>query len=468
MSKKIFKLFALLMIAAMILTACQAAATTAAPVVTDTQAPGSTTAAPTTPPVATTAPTTPPVATTASTTPPTGQVLKIWHYESADGAMGAAWAEAMTEFQTTHPGVTIQFESKGFEQIRQTAAMVLNSDQAPDVIEINKGNASAGLLSTQGLLTDLTDVAKQRGWDKIESPSLQTTSMYNDKGIMGSGKWYGVTNYGEYVMVFYNQDMFTKYNVTVPTTLAEFEAAMDKFVAAGVTPLSVGATEYPAQQIFYELALSKADRSFVNAYQLYSGNVDFHGPEMTFGAQTMADWVTKGYISKNATGVAAEDMGVAFENGKFPMMISGSWWYGRFMTEIKGFQWSTFLFPGNKLHPGSGGNIWVVPAGSKNKDLAYDFIDLTLKANIQTLLGNKGGVPINADLTQITDPKIKQLNSEFDTIVKTDGLAFYPDWPAAGYYDVLVANVQELIAGTKSPTQFLDAIATPYNDGKPK
>src|ERR1035437_4491590 len=145
MSNEMFKLFALLMIAAMILTACQAAATTAAPVVTDTQAPGSTTAAPTPPPVATTAP----------TTPPTGQVLKIWHYESADGAMGAAWAEAMTEFQTTHPGVTIQFESKGFEQIRQTASMVLNSDQAPDVIEINKGNASAGLLSTQGLLTDL-------------------------------------------------------------------------------------------------------------------------------------------------------------------------------------------------------------------------------------------------------------------------------------------------------------------------
>ena len=25
---------------------------------------------------------------------------------------------------------------------------------------------------------------------------------------MGSGKWYGVPNYGEYVMVYYNKDLF--------------------------------------------------------------------------------------------------------------------------------------------------------------------------------------------------------------------------------------------------------------------
>jgi raffinose/stachyose/melibiose transport system substrate-binding protein len=162
----------------------------------------------------------------------------------------------------------------------------------------------------------------------------------------------------------------------------------------------------------------------------------------------------------------AEDMGVAFENGKFPIMISGSWWYGRFMTEIKGFEWGTFLFPGNTFHPGSGGNIWVVPSKSQNKDLAYDFIDVTLKQNIETTLGNAGGIPVNADLSKITDPKVKELIQNFDTISKNNGLAFYPDWPAPGYYDVLVSNVQELIAGTKTPTQFLDGIAAPYTENR--
>ena len=76
--------------------------------------------------------------------------FKIWHYESDTGAMGIAWAEAMKQFQAKHPDVKIVFETKGFEQIRQTAQMILNSEDAPDILEYNKGNATAGLLSKAG------------------------------------------------------------------------------------------------------------------------------------------------------------------------------------------------------------------------------------------------------------------------------------------------------------------------------
>ncbi len=391
------------------------------------------------------------------------KTLTLWHYEGPTSAMGIAWNKAIEEFKAGHPGVTVKFEEKGFEQIQQNAQMILNSDSAPDILEYNKGNATAGLLSKQGLLTDLTDQASKRGWEKALSPSLQTTAKYDDDGIMGSGKFYGIPNYGEYVEVFYNKDMFKKYNIAVPTTLAEFTAAMDTFVKNKVTPLSVGGAEYPAQQIFYELALSKADRAWVDDYQLYKNKVDFHGPQLTYGAQTFADWVSKGYIAKNSAGIKAEDMGVAFEQGKFPIMISGSWWYGRFASEIKKFPWGTFLFPGNTLHPGSSGNLWVVPEKSKAKSLAYDFIDITMKPEIQALLGNNGGVPVAADPATITG-KNKDLVDTFNKISSSDGLAFYPDWPAPGYYDVLVGGVQGLINGSKKPDAFLDEIAKPYND----
>jgi len=201
--------------------------------------------------------------------------------------------------------------------------------------------------------------------------------------------------------------------VSYTKTFAEFESVMDKFVKAGITPIALGAAEYPAQHIFYELVLSKANRAFVNAYQLYQGKVDFHGPEFTYAAKKMTEWVKKGYISKDCIGLKAENMGLAFESGKAPIMISGSWWYGRFMNEIKDFEWGTFLFPGNTMSPGSSGNIWVVPAKAKNKDLAYDFIDITLKKEIQTLLGTAGGIPVNADLSKVTDPKVKELTSNF-------------------------------------------------------
>ena len=389
------------------------------------------------------------------------KVLKIWHYESPNGAMGIAWQAAMDKFQELHPDVTIEFEARGFEEIRQTAPMILNSDEVPDVMEYNKGNATAGFLSQNGLLTDITDVAIERGWDQILSPGLQTTSRY-ENGIMGSGPWYGVTNYGEFVMVYYNVDMFEEYGVEVPTTLEEFENVMQTFVDAGITPLSLGATEYPAQHVFYQLVLSQADREWVDAFQLYQGDVDFHDEAFTFAAEKIVEWTERGFISEDSTGIPAEDMGVAFTNGEFPIMVSGSWWYGRFMNEITDFEWSTFLWPGNELHAGSGGNLWVVPANAKNKELAYDFIDITMSTEIQTLMGNEGGIPVNADLEQIEDPKIQELISNFNRIIEADGFAFYPDWPAPGYYDILVSGVQELIAGTMSPEEALDFLADPY------
>ncbi|MET8985126.1 extracellular solute-binding protein [Nonomuraea wenchangensis] len=392
------------------------------------------------------------------------RVLKLWHYESADSAMGKAWDEAIKKFEASHPNVKVQFEAKGFEQIQKTASMVLNSDEAPDIMEYNKGNATAGLLSKQGLLTDLTEEAAKRGWDKLLPGGLQTTAKYDDRGVMGNGKWYGVPNYGEFVMVYYNKDLFAKHKVEVPTSFEEFTAALDTFVKAGVTPIANAGAEYPAQQILYQLALTKAQKPWLSAFQSYQGKVDFHGPEFTYGAQTFADWVKKGYIAKNSSGLKAEDMGVAFMNGKFPMMISGSWWFGRVASTIKDFEWGHFLFPGATLSPGSSGNLWIVPEKSENKDLAYDFIDITMSKDIQNLLGNSGGLPVAADPAAITDARSKELIETFNKLTSTDGLAFYPDWPAPGYYDVLVAGVQNLINGSKTPEQVLDEIAGPYED----
>ncbi|WP_327585542.1 extracellular solute-binding protein [Nonomuraea sp. NBC_00507] len=401
--------------------------------------------------------------------PPTAQgteprVLKLWHYESKDSAMAKAWAEAIKKFEASHPNVTVKFEEKGFEQIQKTASMVLNSDEAPDIMEYNKGNATAGLLSKQGLLTNLTEEATKRGWDKLLPGGLQTTAKYDDRGVMGAGNWFGVPNYGEFVMVYYNKDLFDKHKVKVPTTFEEFTAGLDTFVKAGVTPISNAGAEYPAQQILYQLALTKAQKPWLDAFQSYKGKVDFHGPEFTYGADTFTDWVKKGYIAKNSAGLKAEDMGVAFMNGKFPIMISGSWWYGRVASTIKDFEWGHFLFPGATMSPGSSGNLWVVPEKSKNKDLAYDFIDITMSKEIQNLLGNSGGVPVAADPAAITDAKSKELIESFNKLTTADGLAFYPDWPAPGYYDVLVAGVQELINGSKAPSAVLDEIAKPYED----
>ncbi len=390
--------------------------------------------------------------------------IKVWHYEEDNGAMGIAWKKAMEIFEK-ETGVKVEFEKKSFEQIRQNASQILNSDDAPDVMEYNKGNATAGLLASQGLLHSLDDYVSQYKWDEKVTGSLADTGKYNDKGVMGSGNWYGITNYGEDVVMYYNKDMFEKNGIAIPKTYDELVDAMQQFKDKGITPLSEGAAEYPLQHLWWQLVLSKADDSFIKAYEMYDGDVDWNNEALTYATQTIKDWTDKGYISKDCTGLKAEDAGQGFINGTYPMFFSGTWWFGRFQNDMKGKNITFSTFPGSKKVVGSSGNLWVIPEKSKHQDLAAEFINITLSPEVQDLMGNSGGLPIAAEPSKITDKATKELIESFNQVLKDNALGFYPDWPTSTFYDELNASLQELVNGTMDVKGALAKMKADYDKG---
>jgi raffinose/stachyose/melibiose transport system substrate-binding protein len=393
-----------------------------------------------------------------------GQTLKLWHYESEDSAMGKAWAEAIKIFEE-ETGAKVEFEEKSFEQIQKTASQVLDTDAAPDLMEFNKGNATAGFLASTGLITDISDAVDEYGWADKLAPSLQTTAKYSDDGVMGGDTWYGIPNYGEFVGVYYNKDAFAAAGLEIPTSYDEFVDVLDAFVEKGITPLAEAGAEYPLGQLWYQLALMEGDRGFVDDYQLYKDPVDWQGPEISSATKTLKEYVDKGYIASDVSSIKAEDAGVSFINGTSPIFVSGSWWYGRFVNEATGFDWTMTAFPGADLSLGSSGNLWVVPENAANKELAYKFIDITMRPEIQAIIGNNGGLPVAADPADITDPKSSELIETFNGILDQDGLSFYPDWPAPGFYDVIVQELQGLITGSQDAETTDDNLGKAYDEG---
>ncbi|MDN4479214.1 extracellular solute-binding protein [Demequina sp. SYSU T00039] len=392
--------------------------------------------------------------------------LTIWWIQSPDSPIGQGWQMALDEFEAAHPEVEVTFETKSWDQLRQTGQMILNSPEAPDILEYPKGNASAGTVVKAGLLTDLEDVAVERGWTEILPESLQTVGRYDERGLMGSGALYGVPGYGEYVSVFYNVDVLAERGYEPPTTVAEFETIMADFTADGVTPIALGASDYPLVHLVYALALSEADQQWVRDFQFFDGPVDFHDAAWTFAAEKIAEWTEAGYIGADATGIDSVGAATGFKSGANPFFVSGSWFHGEFATDITDFEWGTFRFPGSGLSLGSGGHIWVVPAQSESKELAYDFIDYALSPEVQTAIANLGGIPVAADRASVTDPVGQMAVDDFDQILADDALGLYPDWPVAGYYEVFLAAGQQLVLGSTTPDEFLDTIGAAYETGK--
>ena len=391
------------------------------------------------------------------------KTFKIWHYEQADSAQGISWAAAMEKFKEMHPDVDLQYDNKTFEQINQAGAMILNSSEAPDVLEYNKGNGTAGLLASQGLLQPLDDEYHARGWDKIIPEASLGLAKYDENGIFGSGPLVGIPNYGEFVSIYYNADMLAAKGFDVPTTYDEFLGQMDAFVADGVTPIALAAIEYPTQHLWYTLALKYADDAWIANYEGVKTELDT--TPLVEGAKVLKEWLDKGYISSDANGMNPDAMVSAFEAQSSPFMFGGSWLANREIN-LETFKVGQFLLPEHKYAPGSTGNMWIVPANAKNKDLAYDFIGITLTPEIQNLMGNSGGLPVAADSAALTDPVGKMETSLFGELVARGGLGYYPDWPVPGFYNELTQALQGVIGGTATPEEFGARLKKFYDDAR--
>jgi len=238
--------------------------------------------------------------------------LTIWHYESEDSAMGQAWAKAIEIFEDEHPDVTVDVEKQTFEQIQKNAKIVLTGDDVPDVMEYNKGNATAGQLAAQGLIAPLTDAAEEHGWADKLSGSLQTTARYDDKGLMGSGDWYGVPNYGEFVGVYYNKDMFAKAGVPEPKagwTTDDFLAAAKKLTTGGKYgfaafpvidwTLPFATSIFGVNPVTPDGKLDLTNAKFVEAMQWYADLVQKQKVAPSIPASNDATWPVNQFLSGN-------------------------------------------------------------------------------------------------------------------------------------------------------------------------
>lgn len=388
-------------------------------------------------------------------------------YECTDA--DSVWQTAAQILRDENPDLNVVVESTSFPQLQANAQLLFQSDDAPDVVHYNQGNATVGNLAATGVLADITDAAASYGWDQVLPESLQTVSKYDpDSGLMSTdGQWYGLSVQGEYAgVVYYDKDMFAEHGIEIPTTLDELEQAMQSFLDAGVEPLATEGAETATQHIWYQLALSQADRQWINDYQLYENPVDWSGPELTYATETFDEWVKKGFIPSTSAGLKAEEMVTAFLAQEFPIMISGSWWFGRLLTDAT-FEWSVARFPGSTFSLGATGKLWVVPEAAKNKEAAYEFLDIILTdPAVQGEIATTGGLAYNASVDAIGDPMVQEFQSAFDSLLADDGIGLYPDWPSPGLFDQLNSSLQGLINQNLTPQEALEQIEAEYDAGK--
>lgn len=395
-----------------------------------------------------------------------GRTFTIWQFEDKSSANYIAWQDAIATFKKDHPGVQVKEVTTSFDNIRKNAKILLNGNDVPDVVEFNKGNADGGQLAAQGLLVNLNDEVRQRGWDKVVTGAMQNLARYDDQGNAGpSGTWYGIPNSGQYYLVYYNKAMFDKAGIPVPATDSELTAALAKFMQKGQVPVSANAGEFGLLQLWWQFVSRAADRSTIDNYMFLRGSTNFSSGVFAQASTKLQDWIDKGYLGDKIGAITQEQMKQAFIAQQYPIMFNGSWEFTS-VKESATFKFGTLAFPGANFNEGLTGQMWGVPTGAKNKDLAYDWIDLTLSAPIQDKIGQLGGLPLRSNTASITDPQTKQFTAEFDTLKAGDKLSYFPDYPVTGLFEFLESKFQGMVNKTVSAKQFDAELQAFYDKGK--
>ena len=189
----------------------------------------------------------------------------------------------------------------------------LPTDKAPDLFTWWSTYRMKDLID-QGLVADMTDL-----WDKHKAEY--------PKGVRDAftfnGKVYGLCDVVEYWGVWYNKAVFAKYDLTVPTTWAEFLKVCDTLKKNGVTPMEQTVQgRWPTFIMFEEMVARQDPQLYVD---LCDGKVKYTDPRVKQAFAVWADLIRKGYFTDPSTDLFA-DAPRLFNSGEVAMVPCGSWY----------------------------------------------------------------------------------------------------------------------------------------------
>ncbi len=357
MSKKLWSLFSLLLIAAMVMSACAKPSTPAAQ--------------PTTAPVV--QPTQPPAAQPVT--------LTIWHAYATGSNEEKAITQILDKYRAANPNVTVNVLQIPFDQVFNKWETEVAAGGGPDMFTAPDDNFGkeirAGLIApidqyAQGKLTGYADAAV--------------------KGMTIDGKLYAVPGIFKAVALYYNKS-------TIPNPPKTTDELLSLVKSGKKLLLNENAYH---------------NFGFWNAFgQVFDASTGKCTADTTGVADAMAFLVAiKDAGKANSWDVFQTDGGKAdsmFRQGQADMIINGPWVLGDYTNDVKDNLGVVPMPAGPKgpAQPLTGIDGWFVNPNSKNQQAAVDLALYITNADGQKIYADVAGDPtVRTDVTA-SNPNVK-------------------------------------------------------------
>lgn len=327
-----------------------------------------------------------------STTAMAGPEAEVLHWWTSGGEAKSV-AVLQQEFSENGGTWTDMPVAGGGGDAAMTAlrARVL-SGNAPTAVQL-KGPAIQEWYE-EGVLADISDVAKAENWENLLPAAIA--------GHMKcEGTWCAApVNVHRVDWIWANAKVLADNGISLPTTWDEFNAAADKLMAAGITPLAHGGQAWQDATVFEAVALGiLGPDGFRKAF------IDLDEATLTSDAMiAVFDQMRKmrGYVDSNFSGRDWNLATAMVMNGEAAFQIMGDWAKGEFMAagKVPGKDFLCISTPGDGYLYNVDSFAMFDVKGDDKKAGQQLLAKLIMGKNFQKVFNlNKGSIPARTDVS---------------------------------------------------------------------
>jgi raffinose/stachyose/melibiose transport system substrate-binding protein len=254
--------------------------------------------------------------TTSSAGSTTKGTVNWWGWTPTDTATANQYISA---FNKQYPNIKVNYKLVNISDWVATLRPALVSGKGPDIFDMQPG---AYVTQFKGFAEDLTPVAKAAlgsGWKSKVAPIGVT-------GLSTGGKLTAMPVGSTYAgMLWINQDLFDKYKLSAPTTLAQWVQDCKTFKAAGQGCFVQGAAQEGFDQDTLQSIANSVEPGLWTKMSL--GTAKWSDPGMV---KTLSIWkslFTDGIMQSGAVGAQQyPDANNDFLTQKYAMVMMGTWY----------------------------------------------------------------------------------------------------------------------------------------------
>jgi raffinose/stachyose/melibiose transport system substrate-binding protein len=247
------------------------------------------------------------------------KVIKFMHLwpEGSSNAQFSIVKDVIAEYEKEHTDTKIETEILNPDQYREKLKVLASSNELPDI----------GMTWSDGFIKPYVEGDMLAPLDDI----VENDADLKDAFIPGvkesyavDGKTYGLPLELNISYVFYNKEIFEKYNLEVPQTFEEYKNVVKTLADNGVVPATVGAKDgWPASFWFMYLADRIGGSTILT--DVIKGKAKMDDPAIVKAAEEVQNLVDMGGFVKGSSALSNDDAKGYFMNEQAAMFLTATW-----------------------------------------------------------------------------------------------------------------------------------------------